>query len=271
MNVYWLDQNEADVPLHNDWLGAREAIPLGTMRFAKRRSDWRLGRWAAKCALASHLQLTFEPKTLARLEIVAATSGAPDVFFDGRATSLTISLSHRAGRALCAVSCLPATVGCDLELIEPRSFAFVADYFSTEEQALVARACAADRHALIALLWSAKESALKALRTGLRLDTRSVIVRLDAVAPCERAARSNEDPTLALRRLFESPNCHALSVHRQSGEKFQGYWQRAGEFLRTIVADPPPHLPLLLHAPKNILEHPEADHATNTLASVCTF
>ena len=67
-------------------------------------------------------------------------------------------------------------MGCDLEMIEPRSDAFVADYFTVEEQALVARASAADRSRLLALLWSAKESALKALRAGLRLDTRCVIV-----------------------------------------------------------------------------------------------
>ena len=67
-------------------------------------------------------------------------------------------------------------IGCDLEMVEPRSDAFVADYFTIEEQALVARASAEDRPRLLALLWSAKESALKALHEGLRLDTRSVIV-----------------------------------------------------------------------------------------------
>ena len=50
--------------------------------------------------------------------------------------------------------------------IEPRSDAFVADYFTIEEQALVARASAADRDRILALLWSGKESALKALREG---------------------------------------------------------------------------------------------------------
>lgn len=38
-----------------------------------------------------------------------------------------------------------------------------------EEQELVARA--PERDELVALLWSGKESALKALREGLRLDT----------------------------------------------------------------------------------------------------
>ncbi len=36
-------------------------------------------------------------------------------------------------------------LGCDLEVIEPRSEAFLSDYFTAEEQALVARAHATDR------------------------------------------------------------------------------------------------------------------------------
>ena len=63
-------------------------------------------------------------------------------------------------------------LGCDLEVIEPRSEEFVADYFTTEEQKMVSQAPIADRSKLLALLWSAKESALKALREGLRFDTR---------------------------------------------------------------------------------------------------
>lgn len=263
MNVAWLEQNETDVPLDNRWLGATETVRLGTMRFAKRRADWRLGRWTAKCALASHLHLTFESEALARFDILAAPSGSPEVFFDGHKSDVTISLSHRAGRALCAVGSLHQALGCDLELVEPRSSAFVVDYFSTEEQALVVRTPPADRLALITLLWSAKESALKALRTGLRADTRSVIVCLDIPARGEQAKSWRGDAALSFSQSFESDRWHALSVHAESGERFHGYWQRAGEFLRTIVAAPPTSLPSLLHpSPKNAHTHPPfADNA----------
>ena len=235
MNVYWLEQSETDVAAHDDWLSPRETVRLGTMRFAKRRADWRPGRWTAKGALASQLHLMFETEVFARLEILAGESGAPEVFVDGHASDLTTSLSHRAGRALCAVSSPSGALGCDLELVEPRSSAFVADYFSTEEQALVARACSPNRAALIALVWSAKESALKALRTGLRLDTRSVIVHLDATSLGDGANLPGEDSTVAFRQ-FEGRKWHPLSVGAENGERFQGHWQRAGNFLRTIVA-----------------------------------
>ena len=52
---------------------------------------------------------------------------------------VTISLSHRSGAAICAVAPAGVDLGCDLEVIEPRSEAFVADYFTVDEQALVAQ------------------------------------------------------------------------------------------------------------------------------------
>jgi hypothetical protein len=58
MNVHWLEQTEADVPAENDWLSANEAVCLNSMRFAKRRNDWRLGRGTAKCVLSITLRLS---------------------------------------------------------------------------------------------------------------------------------------------------------------------------------------------------------------------
>jgi hypothetical protein len=44
MDVYWLEQTQADVPGADDWLNASEAIRLNDMRIAKRRADWRATR-----------------------------------------------------------------------------------------------------------------------------------------------------------------------------------------------------------------------------------
>ena len=176
MNIYWLEQTEADVPGDKEWLSARERVQLDALRFPKRRADWQLGRWTAKHAVAACLQLPADPPNLAKIEVCPGSSGAPETFLGNKWAPVTISLSHRAGRAVCAVTPFPGALGCDLEVIEPHSDAFIADYFATEEQALVARVVPAERLRLVTLLWSAKESALKALRAGLRLDTRSVIV-----------------------------------------------------------------------------------------------
>jgi 4'-phosphopantetheinyl transferase len=249
MNVYWLEQTEADVPADNDWLGARETVCLDAMRFAKRRGDWRLGRWTAKRALSVILDMPAHP-LFRKIEIRAAPSGAPEVFLDSRPAAVTISLSHRAGIAACAVSTSSVELGCDLEMIEPRSDAFVADYFTLEEQALVARASAAERDRLLALLWSGKESALKALREGLRLDTRSVIV-----IPCATSFDLNAWSEIRVRYTGGRDAGGRYSGDRHSGDRssgdqvFHGWWQHADGIVRTVVGAPPPHSPLRLRIP----------------------
>ena len=102
MNAYWLEQTEADVPAENDWLSANETVCLNGMRFPKRRADWRLGRWTAKRALSVSLDVPAHTMAFKKIEIRAAASGAPEVFFDNQPAAVTISLSHRAGIAACA-------------------------------------------------------------------------------------------------------------------------------------------------------------------------
>ena len=83
MNVYWLEQTEANVPAENDWLSAEEAACLNAMRFPKRRTDWRLGRWAAKCALSAYLNVPAHPQVFRKIEIRPAASGAPEALSSG--------------------------------------------------------------------------------------------------------------------------------------------------------------------------------------------
>lgn len=226
MNVYWVEQSEANVPPDADWLSPAECERLARLRVAKRRNDWRLGRWTAKQAVAAWLRLPATALVLAQIEIVTAADGAPEVVVAHRPAALSVSLSHRAGTALCAVA--PAgPLGCDLEIVEPHSAAFVADYFTDEEQECIAKADAEDRDRLLAILWSAKESALKALRVGLRMDTRDITVML----PCGVADVSGWG---------------ALEIHAAEGRIFHGWWQESGDFVRTIVADAMPQPPIHL-------------------------
>ena len=80
MDVYWLEQTEAEVPSESDWLSASEATRLDGMRFAKRHADWRLGRWTGKRALAIYWKLPSHPRILTDIEVRPAASGAPEVF-----------------------------------------------------------------------------------------------------------------------------------------------------------------------------------------------
>ena len=69
-----------------------------------------------------------------------APSGAPEAFIAGRPRRMSsLSLSHSDGTAFCALAAAGASLGCDVEKVEPHSAAFLADYFTAEEQDLVAR------------------------------------------------------------------------------------------------------------------------------------
>ena len=250
MDVYWLEQTEADVPAENDWLSVSEAVRLNSMRIAKRRADWRLGRWTAKRAVAIYMNVPGHPQALTDIEIHPAPSGAPEVVFANKPAAVTISLSHRAGTAVCAVASSGMTLGCDLEVIEPRSNSFVADYFTAEEQAFVERAGAADRPRLLALLWSGKESALKALRVGLRLDARCVSVSpVDVARSPEGGEGRAEDPALAMQASDRVNNWRPLQVRCADGQLFHGWWHNTGHLLRTMVTAPPPAPPIPLRIP----------------------
>ncbi|HET7892007.1 MAG TPA: 4'-phosphopantetheinyl transferase superfamily protein [Candidatus Sulfotelmatobacter sp.] len=229
MTIYWLEQREADVPPDNLWLSPNELNRLSTMRIPKRRTDWRLGRWTAKHAVASFLALS-QP-AFANIEIRAASSGAPEVFLDNQPADVAISLSHSSGTALCTVAPSGTNFGCDLETIEPRDAAFIADYFTREEQSFIGQVAIQDRPLLLALLWSAKESALKALRAGLRLATTSVSVSLGG------EWRSPREP---LNRHFAHPEeWLPISARYSAGQIFRGYWHTQGNLVRTVVSDAP--------------------------------
>ena len=232
MDTHWLEQTEADLPSHNDWLSPDEAVLLSHLRFAKRRADWRLGRWTAKCAAAAYLNLPGDPHALREIEVRPTPSGAPQVFVRNRFAAATISISHRAGIAVCAIAMGGAQLGCDLELIEPRDGSFAADYFTREEQELISRAPQEDQPRLVTLLWSAKESALKALRQGLRVDTRCVAVTDTGADRFEQA--------------IEPPRWHPLLVHYAESEILHGWWHNAGRMVRTLVALPAPIAPLAI-------------------------
>jgi 4'-phosphopantetheinyl transferase len=117
-------------------------------------------------------------------------------------------------------------VGCDLEIVEARTQGFVSDFLTDVEQRYVATTVDGDGTAAAAnLLWSAKESALKVLRTGLRRDTRSVEVTV---------AETEEGPDTVDRGGWGR-----LTVTTIEGATLSGWWRRDGAFLLTIAADSP--------------------------------
>jgi 4'-phosphopantetheinyl transferase len=220
VSLRWLSQGMADVPADDAWLSPREAAGVARMRFPKRRSEFRLGRWTAKKALALYLGRGHSPEELRGIEVDRAPDGAPAPLVDGSPADAYVTMTDRADQAVCLVGPPGPALGCDLELVEPRSDAFVADFLTPAEQRLVATAGGGDARDLTAnLVWCGKESALKVLRTGLRRDTRSVEVSLPG------------GPTV--------DGWSPMSVRAVEGAVFPGWWQRFNAFVLTVAATEP--------------------------------
>jgi len=212
MTIRWLLISESDVPEGDAWLGSQERKVLATLRFPKRRAEGRLGRYAAKRAISAFVGVG----ELNRIEVMAAEDGAPEAYVDGSKLDSGISISHREGQAACTIA-PGAQLGCDLEAVEPRTPRFVTDFFTERERVEVEKASASARDRLVALTWSAKESALKALRVGLRRDTRSVEVEIDALETSE-------------------PGWHPLRARvSPEGRSFEGWWREEAGFVLTVV------------------------------------
>lgn len=225
--VYFLLQNVTDLPEGQDWLAPGEIDRLASLRFPKRRNDWILGRWTAKRAIRSYLAATGrKAPEFAALEIRSAPDGAPEALISGRRAPVSLALSHSGKAALCAVCAPGCTPGCDLEEDAPRDEALARDYFCVEEKALVDEAPPEERSFMTTLIWSAKESALKCLREGLRRDTRSVQVEIQGW----------------------KPSCwNPMSVRcRVSSQVFYGWWRKRDTDVQTIASAQPTGPPVEL-------------------------
>jgi 4'-phosphopantetheinyl transferase len=221
--TWWMARGESEVPGTLTWLSRDEAERASGLRFTKRRTEYLLRRWVCKQAVAAAVGLPGDPSSLARIEVGNHPGGAPFVQVDREPLELDVSLTDRAGWGVCLVGKDLRRVGCDLEIVEPRSEGFVTDFLTPSEQALVGAGAADDRDCAVNLIWSAKESALKVLRTGLRRDTYSVEVVLDDLST----------------GLGSAPGWAPLEVRTAEGGRLPGWWRRDGAFLVTLASDRP--------------------------------
>ena len=213
--ICFCTQDLADVPEGDDWLSRGERDVLSGLRVPKRRGDWRLGRWTVKNVIRDYLKLS-DDTDLSLIEIYAAADGAPEAFLHNEPAGTAISISHSNGRSFCCAGPAGRTLGCDIELVTPRDSAMIADFYTTEEIDQVQAAAPENKDLITNLIWSAKESMLKALREGLRRDTRDVMVTLES-----------------FNDTAEWNHWHGRCA--QSSQIFQGHWTAVDRFVKTFV------------------------------------
>jgi len=225
VKAYYLKQHRAERPEdESHWLSPQEARVLDGFRIQKRREDWLLGRWTAKLALTRFPGLP--QRALQDWQVVADPDGAPAVFLDERRLNIPITLSHSGATAFCVLADESARLGCDLERIEQRSRSFEETFFTDRELALLHESPDSERATLVTLIWCAKECVLKAVREGLRADTRRVLVT------AIEAGREG----LWKRLEATDSDCN---------ESYSGWWHVADGMVYAVLSDrpaPPPRV-----------------------------
>lgn len=208
--------SEVNLADPSSYLGGREKEIYQKLRFVKRQNDWLGGRLAAK-RLMQMVDARWNQKQRSEIEILSEERGAPYPMISGwQGNSGRVSISHSNGYVFCAYSSNEIQMGVDLEMIEPRAGEFAGDFFTEKEVGQLSTLGNTNKTLFVTVIWSGKESVLKALSTGLRVDTRSIEVVLPGFS--EESTRWSR---LGLMSNLVKDNSLSL------------VWRREGDFVLT--------------------------------------
>jgi len=241
--IYWTLVNSHQVP-PEAWqvLSASELARYRAFRFPKRGREWLLGRWAAKAL--THSLPAYRQYPLDQIEIGTMPEGAPYLRLPDRAAEAGyLTISHSGDLAACALATRPELqIGIDLEKIEARPGSFVNDYFTRSEQQLVEQVPEDSRALVTTLVWSVKESMLKALGVGLHWDTRRV-----EVSGLADSLSGEVDPA----------GWREISIREQpaSGRVWMARWRRQEAFVLTLAGYSAAQAPI--HSARLLEQHIE--------------
>jgi 4'-phosphopantetheinyl transferase len=206
------------------FLSLQELARLEGLRFPKRRGEWLLGRWTAK-NLAHQCIPELQGLSLAAFSVLSDSQGAPYLAtLEGTPLPFPLSISHREQYAFCALSLRAGQhLGVDIERIEQRSTGFLEDYFTVNEQRYASQLPDEAQPAWVTVAWSLKESLLKAIGIGLRVDTR----RLEVNCSYEPSYTPSGD----LQDWMPA----AVRKENQGIDPFKACWCRFEDYVLTLV------------------------------------
>ncbi|MGB0651660.1 MAG: SDR family NAD(P)-dependent oxidoreductase [Thermoplasmatota archaeon] len=148
-----------------------ERAHLATLTVPKRAAEWAAGRLAVK-EVARRVEPALDPTDI---WAEADENGRPHLVIAGNRAPVHLSITHRDGLAIAALSESP--LGIDLETIEAKPASFHEEAFNADERAALGRSAQPDVEAVC--LWAAKEAAFKQAGTGLAASLREHTVRAD--------------------------------------------------------------------------------------------
>jgi 4'-phosphopantetheinyl transferase len=148
------------LPPASDILSVEEIKKYGSLNFEKRRIDWLGGRFCAKKAIASALNL--RQTDYREIEISNDASRKPYFTVRGNNFPNILSISHCPDFGISAVGTgKNSLLGIDMEMVEERAASWAKQFFTPKELTCC--------HSPLRLtrLWTQKEAVLKALGLGL--------------------------------------------------------------------------------------------------------
>ena len=181
----------AHLPPDEAILSPREQAFYKTLRFPKRRSEWLGGR----CALKRLVSAETAGHVLTEIEILAQSSGKPQLLVNNKPVPWAFSLTHSHGFAVAALSTKARFLGIDLEKIEHRMEAWKTDFFHPSE-------LTQEGDEFLTALWTQKEALVKLLGTGLTLnsfDVRCVKGKPQFYGEALRVYKQLGSPAIVLR------------------------------------------------------------------------
>jgi 4'-phosphopantetheinyl transferase EntD len=189
--------SEADaLALGERALAPEEREKFASFAFEKRRSEWLIGRVAAKAALARELARAGESVPPDELLVREGPDGAPEPFrrrasggHDPIALGLTLTHGHGLAAAWALAGGFP---GADLERIRERPVGTFRFYLDERERAPLLALDGAARDAAAVVLWSLKEAAWKTLRPPRGVG----IIDFEIVVPDLTAPKSEANVSL---------------------------------------------------------------------------
>ncbi|MBN1581390.1 MAG: 4'-phosphopantetheinyl transferase superfamily protein [Anaerolineae bacterium] len=242
------------------FLSATERQVYAGFKVEKRRREWLLGRWTAK-QLLRRSQVAYAKLPLTAITVGNDADGAPYLAVATRSESgnperadtdpydsrlhltaemerlpICLSISHRGDKAFCALSD-SHRIGADIERVEARQPVFVHDFFTEGENARIWRLQTRIRDTAITVMWSAKESVLKVLREGLRIDTRRVEVT--HIYGLEQDSQGPDDTLSADGWRAVQVKCMLPDTPR-----FAAWWRPESDDVLTLAAALPDAAPL---------------------------